>query len=159
MSAYLPWEHAPSSPAYRARIARLTALAAGEERSGYSRTTGPLTECAFIELVGLARKHRHVDEYVAGCLEAARLHLGHERAAGLVHEDVRRGRFPVRISGNLASAASITGPAASGLAAWQSGASWYGSSDESRRRNHYVRADEYADAYRVALEKLRRSSG
>jgi hypothetical protein len=144
--------------AYLGDIERLRQLALGTHRGEYGRTTGLLTDYDFDELREHG-DHGHVRNYIRCCSTTARVHLGQEQAAELVHAHVCTGDFPIRRAwGPLASAAGLTGPPASGCAAWHVGASYRGSSDESRRRNHLTRADEYRAAYELAIQAVRRAT-
>jgi hypothetical protein len=130
---------------FLAEIERLRRLAAGADRGGYPRTTGPLTTWSLEELerelktaqqVEQADRRRawkntalltddplrHVRDYLRGCRRVARTYLGSEQLAPEIHALVRRG-------GYLASAPATDRPAptranASQLAAHISGASW-----------------------------------
>lgn len=126
--------HLERLPAFRARVDRLRRLAEGEDRGGYSASTGPLRLHPFSELEVLARTshtiakrdvpvwHRHVCDYVTGCRQAARQFLGHEALAARVHELVRGGGY--RLTLPPLPVPTVAGAQASKAAAYFAQASW-----------------------------------
>src|SRR5207253_9048373 len=102
-SGFFVWaaREAERWPRFQSEIERLRRLAAGTERAGYPRTTGPLTrrgwgelEREFAEAQRLDQADRprawkntplptgdglrHLRDYLRGCRKAARVFLGHE---------------------------------------------------------------------------------
>jgi hypothetical protein len=144
---WVDWAAAEASRSQRfgAEIDRLRRLAVGADRSGYARTTGPLTltpygELAELRQTGAAPQEqlprawkntqlltddglRHVRDYERGLRKTARTFLGTERAAPLLHSLVATTGYQLaRFVGSIAAAPN--GPLASTLAAHITGASW-----------------------------------
>jgi hypothetical protein len=59
------------SPKFQADVDRLCRLAAGAEKDGYSRSTGPLQHHWVRSLKEKRTRHKHVYVYIAGCKELA----------------------------------------------------------------------------------------
>lgn len=137
---------AAHSARFPPKVDRLRALAAGETRAGYPRTTGPLNaqpwptlEQILAHSSRLAQhlrpyawantEHptseglRHLRDYLRGCRKVGREFLGHPDTASLVHQLVRATGYQVIVPTTISPAAP-TGPAASNLAAHITGASW-----------------------------------
>src|SRR6266540_5973144 len=144
---YVDWaaNEAQRSLRFQAEVDRLRHLAAGHDRRGYPRTTGPLTDKSWSELSQLrplgaepqeerprAWKNtplptddglRHVRDYERGCRKVALTLLGTERAAPLVHDLVGGTGYRLHpFTGSIAPAP--IGSNASSLAAYITGASW-----------------------------------
>jgi hypothetical protein len=145
---FVAWaaSEAERSPRFQASIDRLRALAAGETRAGYPRTTGPLTGQAWPALEQIladasrrAQHHRpyawkntelatddglrHLRDYLRGCRKVGRQFLGHPDTGPLVHQLVRATGYQAIVPTTISPPAP-TGPAASNLAAHITGASW-----------------------------------
>jgi hypothetical protein len=139
---------AEDSPGFRASIDALRVRAAGSARSGYPRTTGPLSDQPWSILEHWLAESRdldqherplawkntdsptadglsHVHDYLRACRTLSRRYLGPEDTAPLVHQLV--GASGYRINAPTAGyPPAPTGGAASTMAAQITGASWTG---------------------------------
>jgi hypothetical protein len=148
------------SQKFRARVVALDAKAAGVHRGGYPSTTGKLTDYRWSELPGLAASRsengrwivrRHVEEYQSYCLMTAWrcLHatgVAQELVAERVHELVcvrARGSesYLVNVTRMDADRPWPTGPTASSLAAFMTGASWGSGATAQRQLSRRYRAN------------------
>ena len=145
---FVAWaaNEAEHSPPFQSEIDRLRALAAGSARAGYSRTTGPLTardwptlEQIHADASRLAERERryawrnrdfpafeglrHVHAYLRGCGKVGRRFLGHPNTGPFVHDLVCGSGYHVSVPTEI-SLPAPTGPVASTLAAYITGASW-----------------------------------
>ena len=137
---------AQSSPRFRAAVDRLRQLAAGSERAGYARTTGPLTQKSWEDLSRTLpallsqpqeeRRHawnntdlptddglRHLRDYQRGVRKTARQFIGTEDLAPRIHDLVATTGYQLEPV-NATSPHAPTQAQASSLAAHITGASW-----------------------------------
>jgi hypothetical protein len=169
-------EHAP---AFREKIDAARRLARGRSRAGYARTTGPLSQYNWAELLerladneararvrptsrkyGRLRPQRpqglsHLDRYLRRVRAIAHHHLLSESAAPYVHECVRGRGYRVELPAELEQPPARTGPIASAIAAhvtrtpWGSGTA---ANAAAYSRNRPPGGTTLADQYTQAYE-------
>ena len=139
---------AERSAAFRAKIDAARKLAQGETRAGYARTTGPLSQYSWAELLErladnearasvrpTSRKHgrfqpqrpqglSHLRRYLRRVRAIAHDHLLSESAACYVHECVRGSGYLVELPAEIEQPPARTGSTASAIAAHVTRTPW-----------------------------------
>lgn len=144
------------SPKFRRDIDRLSRLAAGTEKDGYSLSTGPLQRYSWQALAEKRTRHKHVRVYLAGCEELAHqcFRLPHlwphvHRLVGARLEDATTYRVDLP---RLPSAPPAwVGPVASKMAAHVTGDASFGTGTVPNRQAFQRQVGPMASAWLAAL--------